>query len=314
MIFEALAPAALGLGVGVGALLVVVGVRGTVVDPSRPPTRVTRWVIALRQAAVLRRVAAAVAVAVVTMWATGWPVAAVAGATLAAGWPVLFGGAAMERQRIESLEALVVWTESLRDVIAAHASLEQAIPATAAGAPALIRPALIRLVGRVRAQVPLDRALRSLAQELADPSAGLIIVSLILNVRRRGSRLSEVLTSLTITAREELEMRRRVTAERAQLRRGVQLIVVVTIVTAVFLVLTNPTYVAPYSSVEGQVVLTLVVAIFAAGFFRMRRISVEHRAPAVLVDDPQDRARDDALAASLMATLAEPSRSVGGTR
>lgn len=314
MIFDALAPAVLGLGVGLGGLLIVAGVRGTVVDPSRPPTRLARWLVAVRRPAIYRRAVAAVAVAVITMWGTGWPVAAAAGAALVMLWPLLFGGAVLERQRIESLEALVVWTESLRDVIAAHASLEQAIPATAAGAPGLIQPALIRLVGRIRAQIPLERALRSLAQELGDPSASLVIMTLILNVRRRGSRLADVLTSLTITAREELEMRRRVTAERAQLRKGVQLIVVVTVVTAVFLVVTNRAYVEPYSSVQGQVVLLVVVGIFAVSFLRMRRISVEQPVPSVLLDDPQERARDDALAAALMATLADPSRPLAGSR
>lgn len=107
-------------------------------------------------------------------------------------------------------------------MISAHASLEQAIPATTSGAPELIRPSLIRLVGRIRAQVPLQRALRMMATEFDDPSAGLVIMTLILNVRRRGNRLAEVLTGLATSAREELEMRRCITAERAQLRRGAE--------------------------------------------------------------------------------------------
>lgn len=310
----ALTPALLGLGVGAGVLMLVVGVRGTVTDPSRPPTRMARWLAMARDPAHARRLLAAVAVGIATMWATGWPVAALAGGLLVLMWPALFGGAAAEARRIASLEALVVWTESLRDVVSAHASLEQAIPATTSGAPELIRPSLIRLVGRIRAQVPLQRALRMLASELDDPSAGLVIMTLILNVRRRGTRLADVLTGLTTSAREELEMRRRITAERAQLRRGVQLIVGVTVVVAVFLVVANPAYVAPYSSVQGQAVLLLVVGVFAVSFVRMRRISVEPPVPAVLLDRPEDKARDDALAAALTATLTAAPPTAGGTR
>lgn len=314
MILQTLAPTLLGIGVGVGGLLIVVGVRGTVSEPSRPPTRLARWWVAARQPAHARRLLAGIAVGAATMWATGWPVAAVAGAALVAFWPVLFGGAAVEKRRIDALEALVIWTESLRDMISAHASLEQAIPATTSGAPELIRPALIRLVGRIRAQVPLQRGLRMMAGELDDPSAGLVIMTLILNVRRRGNRLSEVLTGLTTSAREELEMRRRITAERAQLRRGVQVIVGVTVAVAVFLVVANPQYVEPYSSAEGQVVLLLVVGIFAFSFYRMRRISTEQPVPAVLLNNPHDKARDDALATVLMSTLTDTHPAAGVLR
>ena len=314
MIVDALTPILLGLGAGLGGVLIVAGIRGTASDPSRPPTRMVRWWVAVRRPAHARRLLAAVAVGVLTMWGTGWPVAAGAGAALVALWPVLFGGAAVERRRIDSLEALVIWTESLRDMISAHASLEQAIPATTSGAPELIRPSLIRLVGRIRAQVPLQRALRMMATELDDPSAGLVIMTLILNVRRRGNRLAEVLTGLATSAREELEMRRRITAERAQLRRGVQVIVGVTVAVAVFLVVANPQYVEPYSSPEGQAVLLLVVGIFAFSFYRMRRISTEQPVPAVLLDNPQDKARDDALAAALMSTLADTSSGTGSVR
>ena len=314
MILQTLAPTLLGVGVGVGGLLIVVGVRGTVSEPSRPPTRMARWWVAARQPAHARRLLAGIAVGAATMWATGWPVAAVAGAALVAFWPVLFGGAAVEKRRIDALEALVIWTESLRDMISAHASLEQAIPATTSGAPELIRPALIRLVGRIRAQVPLQRGLRMMAGELDDPSAGLVIMTLILNVRRRGNRLSEVLTGLTTSAREELEMRRRITAERAQLRRGVQVIVGVTVAVAVFLVVANPQYVEPYSSAEGQVVLLLVVGIFAFSFYRMRRISTEQPVPAVLLNNPHDKARDDALATMLMSTLTDTHPTAGAVR
>ena len=64
-------------------------------------------------------------------------------------------------------------------------------------APPLIRPALVRLVGQLRARVPLDKALLALATELDDQSADLVIAALILYATRRGDRLGEVLTGLT---------------------------------------------------------------------------------------------------------------------
>src|SRR6478735_7492788 len=184
------------------------------------------------------------------------------GGVLVVWWPTLFGGTSAEQRQIASLEALVTWTETLRDTIAAHASLEQAIPASAVHAPMLIRPALVRLVGRLRARVPMDQALSAFAAELDDPSADLVIAALMLSATRRGDRLGEVLTGLT-------------TAARVELRRGVQIVVGVTIVIGVFLVLFSGPYIAPYGTPAGQVALAVVVGIFTAAFLWMRKLSAQ---------------------------------------
>jgi Flp pilus assembly protein TadB len=236
------------------------------------------------------RLLAAAAVTAAALAVTGWPVAAAGLGALILCWPRLFGGGAAEQRQIAALEALVGWTESLRDTIAAHASLEHAIPASTVNASPLIRPALVRLVGQIRARVPMDRALLNLAAELDDPSADLVIAALILNTKRRGDRLGEVLTGLATAAREELEMRRRIFAGRAQLRRGVQIVMAVTLGFAVFLVTFSRDYIAPYDTAAGQVALAVVVGIFAAAFAWMRRLSVQRPAAAFLARP--DRAPD----------------------
>jgi Flp pilus assembly protein TadB len=260
-------------GLAASVLLLVVTARGTATDPTRPPTRWARWRRSLRSASVTGRVVAAVLAGVVTLAVTRWPVAALGVAALVAWWPRMFGGSRAEQVQIDRLEALVTWTESLRDTVAAHASLEHAIPATTEHAPPLIRPALLRLSGQIRARAPLDAALLGLASELDDASADLVIAALILNVRRRGDRLGEVLTGLATAAREELDMRRRVSAGRVGLRRGVQIVIGLTVAFAVFLVMFGGVYVRPYDTVAGQVALAAVVGIFAVGFSWMRRLS-----------------------------------------
>ena len=128
--------------------------------------------------------------------------------------------------RSQRLEALATWTESLRDTIAGAVGLEQAIPASAArrgpGAPAQLRPA-----GRPAADPRCRCRTRSqlFADELDDPSADLIVAALVLNARLRGPGLREVLGALAESAREELDMRRRVEAERRRTRRSVQIVV-----------------------------------------------------------------------------------------
>lgn len=292
----------LGIGLGVGLLLVVAGLRGTRVDPTRPPSRAARAVAALRSPAVSARILAAAVVGVAVLALTRWPVAAAGLAALVLLWPRLFGGGAAEARQIASLEALVVWTESLRDTIAAHASLEHAIPASAVNAPDLIRAPLVRLVGQIRARVPMDRALLNLAAELNDPSADLVIAALILNVRRRGDRLGEVLTGLASSAREELEMRRKISAGRVQLRRGMQMVVAVTLGIAVFLVVFSRAYIAPYSTVAGQIALAVVVCIFGAAFAWMRKLSAQPPVPPFLT---RPGAQPDPFEAQLLTTLVD---------
>lgn len=269
-------------GLAAGVVLLVAGLRGVPVDPTRPDRRGTRVRAWVSSPALTSRIAAAVAAGVATLAFTRWPVAAVALAALVALWPLLFGGRNVEQAQITRLEALVVWTESLRDTIAAHASLEHAIPATTATCPPVIRPALTRLAGQIRARASMDTALLGLAAELDDPSADLVCAALILNVRRRGDRLPEVLAGLATTAREELDMRRRISAGRAELRRGVQIVVAMTVAFAVFLILFGGQYVKAYDSPAGQVALLVVVGLFAAGFAWMRKLAADDPTAAFL--------------------------------
>ena len=296
----------LGAGTGAAVWLAVTGIRGVAVDPARPPSRAARLAATMRSPAVAGRIVGGIAVAAVTLAVTRWPVAAVGLGALVVWWPALFGGTTAEQRQIASLEALVTWTETLRDTIAAHASLEQAIPASAVNAPALIRPALVSLVGQLRARVPMDKALLGLAAELDDPSADLVIAALMLSATRRGDRLGEVLTGLTTAAREELEMRRKISAGRAELRRGVQIVVVVTLAIGIFLVVFSGAYIAPYATPAGQVALAVVVGTFAAAFGWMRKLSAQQPVAPFLARPGQ---QPDPVEARLLTAITDQSES-----
>lgn len=219
-----------------------------------------RWLVAL---------AAGLAVLVITRW----PVAAAAGVLLVLAWPALFGGARAERLAMARIEGLASWTESLRDTIAGAVGLEQAIPATVHAASPAIQPQLRMLVDRLRVRVPLPTALQRLADDLDDPSGDLIVAALILNSRLRGPGLRQVLTSLSEAARAELDMRQRVAAGRSSTRRSAQIVSIFSVVAILGLTVANPAYVAPYATPTGQVVLAGVCALFAGGFFWMRRLA-----------------------------------------
>lgn len=238
----------------------------------------------------------AVGAGVLILLVTRWPVLAGAAALLVFFGPMLFGGIAGERRSIARLEGLAAWTESLRDTIAGAVGLEQAIPATAYAASPAIKPHLLELSDRLRVRTPLPTALQLFADELDDSSADLIIAALMLNARLRGPGLREVLGSLAKSSREELEMRRRISAQRASTRRSVQIVVGVTVAFVLGLAIFNGGYVEPYSSPSGQLVLLVVLSFFAAGFAWMRRLAV-FEVPERFMFGHREMQRSDAGAA-----------------
>ncbi|OIV35651.1 hypothetical protein BIV57_20470 [Mangrovactinospora gilvigrisea] len=261
-----------GAAVGGGIYLAAVGVRGL---PPRPPRRgkqQNRAADLLRLAST--RLPAAIVLAGLVGWMTKWPVAAVAVGILAAFWPQLFGGAAGERRAIQRIEALASWTESLRDTIAGAVGLEQAIPASARVAAPALREPLGLLIDRLRARMPLPEALQSFADDLDDPSADLVVAALVLNARLRGPGLREVLGALATAARSEVEMRQRITAQRASTRRSVQIVVIFSVGVIVALAVLNHDFVKPYDAPLGQLILLVVFLLFAAGFWWLRKLSV----------------------------------------
>jgi Flp pilus assembly protein TadB len=256
---------------GAGLLLLVVAVRGLPRRAAAAPPAAGRLPPAL--AFLSQRGWKAAVAALLTLLITRWPIAAVGAGLLTMTWHGLLGGAAEERLAIARIEALASWTESVRDTIAGAVGLEQAIPSSLRAAGQVMQDPLRLLVDRLRTRMPLPAALERFADELDDPVADLVVASLILNAKVRGPGLREVLTALSRSAREELDMRRRVIAQRRSTRRSVQIVVGVTLVMVAVLVLFNREYVEPYAAPEGQLVLVLVLAMFAAGFFWLKRLS-----------------------------------------
>jgi len=259
-----------GAVVGGALLLLVVAVRGTA-PRQESPSLFRRSNVEGRKS--LIRLGTGIGVGLLVLVVTRWLVLAAALGLLAALADRFFGGTGEERRAIERLEALATWTEALRDTIAGAVGLEQAIPATAVNAAPAIKPGLNLLVDRLRIREPLPSALMRFADDLNDPSADLIIAALVLNARLRGPGLREVLSALADSAREELDVRRKVAAERRSTRRSVQVVVAITLLVAAALVLFNPTYVAPYTSFIGQFVLFIVIALYALGLVWLRKLA-----------------------------------------
>lgn len=259
----------LGAVAGGGLFLLVIALRGLPPKPkSQGPSRLERE---LRELIGIRG-AIALGAGVIVLIATGWVVAGIGAFFLALGWRGI-GGAAGERRAMARLEGLAMWTESLRDTIAGAVGLEQAIPSSLRAAAPSIQGPLGRMVDRLHTRVALPEALHKFADDLDDSSADMIIAALIINARLRGPGLRELLSALASSVREELDMRRKVNAERRSTRRSVQIVVAVSVGLALIMAIFNRGYVRPYNSPAGQVVLVVVVALYAVAFIWLRRLA-----------------------------------------
>jgi len=158
----------------------------------------------------------------------------------------------------------------LRGMMAAAASIEQAIMATVSLAPEPIRPDLEALALRVRQGQPLASALRPLADAIDDDTGDLVVGALIL--------AAEQLGQLAAVARAKATMRSRVQAERARLHAAARAITLITLGVVVALVLVGRSFLAPYGTPLGQLALLGVGAVFAAGLLGLTWLG-RHGAP-----------------------------------
>ena len=260
--------ALLGLGVGAGLWLILTGLWGTA--PRRTMSG-ARWRVLVGDHAGQR--AAYAAAGMVALGATTqWPVAAMAGAGI--GWyaPTLCGGRAARERAVARTEAIATWAESLLDTMSGAKGLEAALASTAPVAPEAIRPELTAFADRLYRE-PLPSALARLADDLAHPTADLVVTALSMAATGSVRDLGELLGALALAAREEAAMRLRVDATRGRMRTAVRVIAGCTFATAAGLVAFNPTYVEAYRAGLGQAVLALIAGIWGLGLWWLSRMS-----------------------------------------
>ncbi|WP_319463010.1 type II secretion system F family protein [Micromonospora sp. RTP1Z1] len=271
-----LLPILLGLVCAAGLTLIVDGLRRRPPGPA-PASRRRAWTPADRT-----RLAVAVAAGFAAAVLTRWPVAALL--TAAGVWtlPQVLGPDREHQRSLGRIEAIATWAELLRDTLSSAAGLEQAITVTAAVTPAPIRAQVQALADGVRSGARLLDALRVFAAELADPTADLVVRALQQAAGYHGGQLTDSLTSLAATAREQASIRMRVATARATTRTAARVITGTSVVMVAGLIVLNRGFLAPYGTLTGQMVLLLVGAVFAGGFWWLARASRIPAPPRIL--------------------------------
>ena len=255
-----------------GLVLLVVGFCGSAAALARTPAprrpaggRTTQWH--------RWRWVVAVAVGAVAWLLTGLPVAAPIAALAVIGLPGLVSTSTEASRRIDRIEAVEEWTRRLADVLAVGVGIEQAIIVSVRTVPEPIRSEVTRLGARLQARWDTEVALRAFADDLNDPIGDLVVAALILAQRRRGPGLAGALTAIANSVSEEVAARRRVEADRAKPRTTARWVTIITLGTIVVGSL-NTTYMAPYSTPVGQLVLLAVAVAYAGALFWMKSLTL----------------------------------------
>lgn len=273
---SALVPALAGALILAGIMGAVVGMRPTPVVPATAPTRtkvpgrLTRRLQGLSTRTKQLLVGGFLAGLFIAL-VTGWFVAIVLVPAAAAGIPFLLSSPEATAQ-IARIEAMEEWTRSLSGILTAGVGLEQALIATLRSTPDQIRPEVTRLAGRLRARWDTEDALRAFADELDDATGDLIAGNLILAARRRGGGVAAVLEALAESTAADVRARREIESDRAKPRSTARLVTLITVGVLGFMSLTG-SYIAPYGSPFGQVVLVILLSLYVAVLIWMKHMA-----------------------------------------
>lgn len=211
-----------------------------------------------------------------------WPVAilmAFCGGFVA---PTIAGAKARRDASVRRTEAIASWAEQLRDVIGSAAGLQEAISVTAEVAPIEIRSEVARIKAGLTYE-DLPTLLRRFGDEVADPAADQVVVSLVVAATRTSGNLVELLTQAAAAARAEASLRLRTEVARAEAYADARNASLIVVVMFGLLLVFNSSYLEPYGTLEGQLVLAGVGVLWAAAVQGLAALARVRRPERILV-------------------------------
>ena len=208
----------------------------------------------------------------VTLIVTGWIVVAVSVALLVAAVPGIGRPYIQTRNEQELVDGIATWTEQLRDTLAGAHGLEQAIVATSVHAP-LVLQAHVKKLASFIGYGSLEDGIRRFGDDLDNSTADFVVAALVTASQHQARDLGMLLTQIAQCARDESKMRSRVWVGRARTRSAIKIIATVIASFVLGLFTFNRTYLQPYSSIQGQVVLSAILGVFAVSLALMQSMA-----------------------------------------
>lgn len=268
--------AALVLG---GLLLIVDGAMKRPPAPPKPPARQRNRRRRLTGPQKAMGAVAAVAGLVIAI-TTGFVLAVVILPVAVLLLPTLLSDGGTSRT-IKRLEAIEDWSRHMAGRLGVGRMLEDAIMNSMATVKPAIEPEVRKLVARLRAQWPLEKALDAFGDDLNDAVGDQLVASLKMAANRNNSAglqavLAEVADSIAIS----VSHRRMVDSEHSKVRQTVRLVTAFTL--AVIGITTLTGWMAPYGTPLGQAIFAVLVSAYIACLLWIRRTSQLPPPPRIL--------------------------------
>jgi hypothetical protein len=207
-----------------------------------------------------------------TLIVTGWIVVAVSVALLVAAIPGIGRPYIQTRNEQELVDGIATWTEQLRDTLSGAHGLEQAIVATSIHAP-LVLQAHVKKLASFIGYGSLEDGIRRFGDDLDNSTSDFVVAALVTASQHQARDLGMLLTQIAQCARDESKMRSRVWVSRARTRSAIKIIATVIVSFVLGLFTFNRTYLQPYSSIQGQVVLSVILGVFAVSLALMQSMA-----------------------------------------
>jgi tight adherence protein B len=159
----------------------------------------------------------------------------------------------------------------LRDAIGTARGIEGVLVATAATAPNAIQYELQAMARRLQHE-PIETVFSGLADDLNHPIGDLVVTALRLTTTSGGAHIRDVLDSLADSAYRAAESQRRIEIARERPRAAMKYTSIIIGGFVLVLMIFTRSYLRPYNSALGQVVLAVVGLYWAGGFWWMHRM------------------------------------------
>ncbi len=200
---------------------------------------------------------------------TGWVILIPLLPAIALGLPYLL---TLPKSRdIELLEALDRWVRQLSSTLSTGRSITDAIRLSRRSAPALIADELGILIGRLNNRWETKDALLRFADDLGSPDSDAVIAALILAANRGSDGAAATLLALADSIQSQLKGRRVIETERAKPYIVVRQVTGITCTTLIIAFVIGHSFFAPYGTPVGQLILSVLIALYVGSLLLMRR-------------------------------------------
>lgn len=208
------------------------------------------------------------ATAMVSQLALGWPVVSLALFFVGLALPLWYFRNRADRRKAELQAALADAVDALRAGVRTGMSIEEGLVGLAHNGPEILRSMLSELTRDMRLG-GFEEAVRRAQDHLADPVFDTVATALITSHRVGGRNLSGVLDGLSRAVRQSVQVQGEVRAQQAKNVLSARVIAALPVFLVFFVRGVNPSYLDPFSSAEGQIVMALCLLSVAVGYGAM---------------------------------------------